>query len=154
MRVDRFIACDVITVAPDDDLVTAAKLMRKQHVGFLVVTHQDAGRQRPLGVLSDRDITIECVAEDLNPRNIKVADIMAADPVLAGADEDLEGLLTRMASAGVRRAPVVDNEGVLVGVVSFDDLLQAIDGMLGNIALAAVQQRCNETRLRSHTSSA
>ena len=92
---------------------------------------------------------IEVVAQDVNPRTIKVADIMVLRPLLAAEDEDLEHLLGRMREAGVRRVPVVGAAGELLGMVSFDDILQAIAGLLTDMAHSTLRQRQLEPRLRA-----
>ena len=119
-----------VTIGPRADLVDAARLMRECHVGFLVVT-DGAG---PLGVLTDRDIVIEAVAGDVPLHEVTVRDAMTADPVTLAASTPLEEALDSLRLAGVRRAPVVDDGGRVVGVLSIDDVLDHIALQLGAVA--------------------
>lgn len=148
MQTNRLFVRDVVTISGEQDLVYAAKLMREHHVGFLVVVDKRNGDQYPIGVLTDRDIVIESVAEDVSPHNLRVADVMVSQPLIIRESEDLEVLLARMCAYGVRRAPVVDESGRLAGIVSFDDLLQSISGMLNDIAGATKKQRETEKTFR------
>lgn len=147
MQANRFVVREAVTVSPEEDLVAAARKMREKHVGFLVVTDE---RNHPIGVLSDRDILIESVAEDMNPHNIKVVDVMTSRPLLATEEEDLESFLARMRNAGVRRAPVVNQTGLLIGIISFDDLLLSISGMLSNMAGSVAKQLSTERKMRGY----
>ena len=118
------------TIGPGADLVDAARLMRECHVGFLVVTEGTS----PLGVLTDRDIVLEAVAGDVPLHEVTVRDAMSAEPVTLTADTALEDALDSLRTAGVRRAPVVDEGGRIVGVLSIDDVLDHIALQLGAVA--------------------
>jgi CBS domain-containing protein len=118
------------SIAPQADLVDAARRMREHHVGFLVVS--DGGP--PLGVITDRDIVLEAVAAEVNPHGVTVRDAMTCDPVTLTADTPLEQALDTLRIAGLRRAPVVDDGGRLVGVLSIDDVIDHLALQLGAVA--------------------
>ena len=88
----------------------------------------------PLGVLTDRDIVLEAVAGDVPLHEVTVRDAMTAQPVTLTADTALEDALDSLRAAGVRRAPVVDDGGRIVGVLSIDDVLDHIALQLGAVA--------------------
>lgn len=119
-----------VTIGTGADLVEAARLMRESHVGFLVVS-DGAG---PLGVITDRDIVLEAVAAGIDAGAVTVRDAMTADPVTLTADTSLEDALDCLRAAGVRRAPVVDDGGRIVGVLSIDDVLDHLALQLGAVA--------------------
>ncbi|MES1189800.1 MAG: CBS domain-containing protein [Steroidobacter sp.] len=148
MHTNRYVTRDIATIGPDADLAAAAKVMRQHHVGFLVVVSERNGVRHPVGVLSDRDIVMESVAEDISPHELKVADVMTTHPLVASIDDDLEDLLAHMRENGVRRVPVVNKNGTLAGIVSFDDLLQTLSRMLGNMASSVINQRVTEIEMR------
>ena len=137
-----------VTIAADASLVEAAQLMRARHVGFLVVT-PDGGRGLPVGVLTDRDIVIEVVSEGVDPTHVCVADAMSREPLLVGADASAEQVLAQMRAFGVRRAPVTDAAGMLVGVVALDDLLDWLAGAIGNAAAIVRHEQHVERQLRA-----
>jgi CBS domain-containing protein len=149
MNVDHVIVRKVVTITPERDLVAAAGLMRQKHVGFLCVVEPRNGGHVPVGVLTDRDIVLEVVAKNVDPLRITVGDAMTAAPLLAKENESIEKLLTRMQSLGVRRAPVVGRGGKLVGIVSFDDILKAIAGLLGDMTGSFTTARATERQRRA-----
>ena len=117
----------VVTASAQLDIQAAAELMREDHVGFLVVVPETPrGPQLPLGVLTDRDIVVSVVAKRADPALLKVGDVMSMQPVVAGESEAVDLALKTMRRAGVRRLPVVNGRGEIVGVLSFDDLLEFV----------------------------
>jgi CBS domain-containing protein len=133
-----------VTIGPGADLVEAAQMMREFHVGFLVVG--DGGL--PLGVVTDRDIVLEAVAGDVDPRSVTVGDAMTAAPVTLTADTSLEDALDSLRVAGIRRAPVVDDGGRIVGVLSIDDVLDHIARQLGAVAGSLRHEQAIERLVR------
>jgi CBS domain-containing protein len=127
----------VVTVAPTDDLIAAAHVMREKHVGYLIVS-EGAGRgessKRIVGVLTDRDIVVAVLAQEVDARALKVGDVMTRDPLLIEEGQSIEAVLRHMREAGVRRVPVVDPSGGLSGVLSIDDVLERIAEQLIDIA--------------------
>lgn len=137
-----------VTIAADASLVEAAQLMRARHVGFLVVT-SDGGAGPPIGVLTDRDIVVEVVSEGVDPTSVAVVDAMTRDPLLVAIDASAEQVLAQMRGFGVRRAPVVDPSGCLVGVVALDDILDWLAGAIGNAAAVVRHEQRVERELRA-----
>jgi CBS domain-containing protein len=108
---------DPITVRQGDPLTEAAKLMRDADVGAVVVVDND----RVFGVITDRDITVRAVAEEIDPRAARVGDIVTHDLVAVSPDDDMDTAVELMRTHAVRRLPVLDGER-LVGVVALGDL--------------------------------
>jgi CBS domain-containing protein len=126
----------VVTISSSADLTSAARLMRQEHVGFLVVVEPMAGegQRKVAGVLTDRDIVVAVVAHEADPRALTVGDVMIRDPLLANENSSLEATLTFMQEAGVRRVPVLRRNGALMGVMALDDVLKVIALQLSKIA--------------------
>jgi CBS domain-containing protein len=120
----------VFTVCQSDEISRAAQVMREKHVGYLVVVEPNPvrGIPRPVGVLTDRDIVVSVVAREVDPKTVRVGDIMTANPVLATEWESMEAALQKMRQFGVRRLPVVNGYRELVGVLAIDDVLKVIAG--------------------------
>jgi CBS domain-containing protein len=117
----------VITASPQLDIQAAAELMREEHVGFLVIVPEEPrGPQPPLGVLTDRDIIVSVVAKRADPAALKIGDVMSLQPVIAAESDSVDVALKTMRRAGVRRLPVVNGRGEIVGVLSMDDLLEFV----------------------------
>ena len=103
---------------------------------------------RPVGVLTDRDIVLEVVAREVDPRTVRVGDIMTTNPVTIGEDESVEEALKDMRNFGVRRLPVVGQRAELVGIVAVDDVLRVIAGDTQDIIAAIGNERQVEARRR------
>jgi CBS domain-containing protein len=126
----------------------AARLMREHHVGSIVVVDETGAGNKPAGLVTDRDIVIEVVAAGVSPMTVTVEEIMAPDLVMAKEGDELLDTLVKMRAKGIRRVPVVDGSGVLVGILALDDVLgilaEQVDGMVKVIA----QEQVREARTR------
>lgn len=132
----------VITIGEHDELTRAAELMREHHIGYLVVVKPNIGdgTSAPVGVVTDRDIVVAVIARGTDPRSLRVGDVMARQPVVAEQDKPVSVALKDMRRIGVRRLPVVDHEGALVGILSVDDVLDALAGELWDVASSIRQE--------------
>ena len=106
------------SVQPSTTVAEAARLMRDEDVGSLPVV-QDG---KLTGIVTDRDITIRAVAEGKDPSNTKVGEVASSDLVTLDPQQDLDEALRLMARHQVRRLPVVEEDGRLVGVVAQADV--------------------------------
>jgi CBS domain-containing protein len=104
---------EVVFVQRGASVFEAASLMREHHVGDLVVVEEKHGRRTPVGILTDRDIVLEVIAEGVDIGGVVVGDIMSFELVTAGEDDDLFDTIKRMRLKGVRRLPVVDRNQAL-----------------------------------------
>lgn len=127
---------NVITVREADELVHAAQLMREKHVGYLVVIKPSIldATVTPVGVITDRDIVVAVVAREIDPRSLKVGDVMTRQPAVINEGSSLATGLQLMRRIGVRRLPVIGHAGRLVGVLSLDDVIEALSGELTDAA--------------------
>ena len=135
---------DVVVATPDMTVAAAAKLMRHRHVGCLVIVDRDPGLGHPLGIVTDRDIVVEVTANDLDARELTVGDVMTEKPVTVRADEGPIETMHRMQSKGVRRLPVVNQDGRLIGLVTLDDLLEVVAEQLQTLRHAVVREQTQE----------
>jgi CBS domain-containing protein len=102
-------------------VVDAAKLLKSEDVGSLPVTEGD----RLVGMITDRDIVIRVVAEGKDLQSVSVGEIASRDLVTADPQQDLDEALRLMAKHQVRRLPVVEEDGRLVGILAQADVAQA-----------------------------
>jgi CBS domain-containing protein len=133
----------VVVAAKNETIVEAANHMRASHVGDLVVVEDRQGRRVPIGVITDRDIVVGAVAPNSGHiESLLVGDIMTADVVTARETEPIEAALKKMEEHGIRRLPVVDGNGALVGILTLDDALQVItEQQIGLVKIVAEGQR-------------
>jgi CBS domain-containing protein len=108
--------------------------MREKDVGALVVLDPQDPQRRPQGILTDRDIVLGQLSKSADLHCLTVGDVMSRDPMCLRIDMSLEESLAAMNARAVRRAPVVDGNGTLVGIVTLDDLLPAVARELQNLA--------------------
>lgn len=127
MTAGKYCNREVIITEPDTTVVEAAQLMRSYHVGTLVVVDKKGDESMPLGVVTDRDLVIEVMAQQVAPETISVADIMSRDLVMVHENEGLLDTLEIMRVRGVRRVPVINDKGGLEGILSADDALGLIN---------------------------
>ncbi len=126
----------------------AAQLMRAHHVGCLVVTDETAAGRVPAGIITDRDVVTAVVAKNVDPRALRVEDVMSAELVVVPDDASVIDLLRTMRTKGLRRLPVVDAKGLLVGLVTLDDLLGLIAEELRATVAAIEAEQTRESRMR------
>ena len=150
MKVAELCRHSVVTIRPSDELTTAAALMRERHVGYLVVVEPVSvdGSLRPAGILTDRDIVVSVIARQTDAASLRVGEVMTQNPVVVGDSESVEEAVSSMRRVGVRRLPVVGSRGQLVGVISIDDVLDALAGQLMNVAGSIRNERTIEGALR------
>lgn len=132
-------------------LSDAARLMRENHVGCLVVVDEVAGRRVVVGVLTDRDIVTAVVAADLVPSALLVEDVMTTDLVTAREEDSLIDLMRTMRRKGVRRIPVVGMQDELIGVVTLDDVLDILAQEL-SLLVAAIDSEGKRERVMRQSS--
>ena len=106
------------SVDPSTTVVEAARLMRDGDVGSLPVVEDG----KVVGIVTDRDIAVRAVAEGKDPQGTKVGEIASKDLVTVDPQQDLDEALRLMARHQVRRLPVVEEDGRLVGVVAQADV--------------------------------
>ena len=135
----------VVTAAPEATLSDVAKLMRANHVGSVVVV--DAAR-KPVGIITDRDMVVEVVAAELDPKTVRVEEVMTRHPTLAIENDDAAWSLKVMRDRGVRRLPVMNDAGELCGIVALDDLLESAATSLVDVVQAIGTERLIEGQRR------
>lgn len=149
MSVGNICVRHVFSINGEADAVEAARLMREYHIGFLVVTREKNDGRMPIGVLTDRDVVLEVVAQDVDPHAVAVKDIMTPEPLVVREGDELHDTLLRMRAAGVRRVPVEDDAGHLVGVLSVDDVVGFLNEVVQDLAGAINREINLERRLRA-----
>jgi len=123
MSVGAICVRSVQIASPDESVRAVARRMATTGVGTVVVLGE--GR-RPLGILTDRDVAVRCVAEERDPDATQVGAVMTAPVTCVQESTAIETALSRMAGAGARRLVVVDDQQRLVGILALDDVLELL----------------------------
>jgi CBS domain-containing protein len=119
-RVEFKSKAPVLTFAPDDTVMTAIKVMAEKNYGASVIVDK---AQKPVGIITERDFMRRILAAGLNPAKTKISDIMTKDLKLASADDQVVDWLRIMSNERFRHLPVVDENGVLVNLMSQGDFV-------------------------------
>ena len=122
MKAREIMTKDPRTVTPDTGLQEAARLMKSEDVGLIPVV--EAGGRNLLGVVTDRDITIRVVAEGKDASSTKVSDVMSKGVRTCKEDDSVDDVMDAMSEEQVRRIPIVDDRGGLVGIVAQADVVR------------------------------
>jgi CBS domain-containing protein len=123
-------------ITPETPVSEAARLMKSEDVGSLPILDGE----RLTGIVTDRDIVLQAVAEEKDPRGMPVREVASQDLVTVGQDEDLSEALKRMASHQIRRIPVVDEDDRLVGIVTQADVAREAKDKDSGQMLADISQ--------------
>ncbi|HET7456536.1 MAG TPA: CBS domain-containing protein [Gemmatimonadaceae bacterium] len=123
MKAQDIMSKNPATVTPSTRVRQAALVMKKEDVGVVPVVEEGANGKRLVGVLTDRDIAIRLVADGKNADECEVRELMSANPKTARADDDVAKVMDLMGREQVRRVPIVDERGSLVGIVAQADVV-------------------------------
>lgn len=120
----------VVSVPPETPVYDVAGIMAEQNVGSVVVVEG----KKPVGIVTDRDITVRVTAAALDPKAIPVRAVMTADLLALPASTGLYEALEAIRKKGVRRVPVTDEGGSLVGIITVDDIIRLLAVEMERIA--------------------
>jgi CBS domain-containing protein len=134
MAIGEICSREVVFVARSESCAQAARLMRENHVGSLVVVAKAGTPGMPIGMITDRDLAVGVMALGLDPEKTLVEAVMRPRIALLCETEGLGRAIALMRAEGVRRLPVVDADGNLVGVLAADDLIELFADELSGLA--------------------
>ncbi len=148
MSVGEYCNRDVIVMGADESVLDAARLMREHHVGDVLIVEEREGERMPLGILTDRDLAIEVVAAGGDAERLRVADVMSGDLLTAKEEDDTMATLQRMRNGGVRRMPVVNRTGGLIGIITVDDFINVFAEQMEDLVRLVSREQLRERKVR------
>lgn len=131
MSIKEFCSTHVVTAWEGNMVRDVARKMEEMNVGAVVITDS---KSAPLGILTDRDIVVKVVSPGKDPASTAVSKVMTHHIATLKEDEDVMGATRIMAEHGVRRLPVVNSKGKVVGILSMDDLLMVLEREFNNLS--------------------
>lgn len=131
MTVENFFTPSIVFARRSTCLQEAAAIMRSSHVGALVVTDDRPDADRPVGIVTDRDLVIKAIADGLSPYGCTVGEIMTEALATVLRTDTLKQALELMRERGVRRLAVAEPDGALAGIISLDDIVDAAGAQFG-----------------------
>jgi len=132
MSIRNLLSAPVQVLPPEATCGDAARLMRDENIGCVVVSDEE----QPLGIVTDRDLVLRVIAQGGDSEKFLLRDVMSEDPIFVNVDQALEQVISTMRDLAIRRVPVVDAHGALVGMLSLDDVLLELVDQLGGLAEA------------------
>ena len=143
MSVGQYCNRQVVTSEKTTEIREIARLMRHHHVGTIVVVERRDDAEYPVGIVTDRDLVVEVLAQNLSPETVTVSDVMSGKLLVAREEDNFWRTLDRMSAKGVRRLLVVDGKGALLGILTIDDVLTALAVGLSDVS-RLVQREINK----------
>jgi CBS domain-containing protein len=120
-RCGEIMTRQVVCCVPEDTVEYAATIMKSEDVGPVPVVDSQAGRKL-VGIVTDRDFVMKVIAEGRDPKGTRVVDVMTSKPVTCREDDDIDEAAELMTEHQVRRIPVVDEDGRILGIIAQADL--------------------------------
>ena len=144
----------VVKLDPESTLIDAAKLMFEKHVGDVVIVSQEnKGQGKPMGILTDRDIAMELARKGEVGKETKVREVMTANVIVGTMNDGVYETIRKMKENGIHRMPIVDTEeDQLVGLISVDDLLQLLGHEIQQLSQVINSERSREGLAESPSS--
>lgn len=134
MSVGEICNRQVVIIYREGSIREAAELMRKYHVGDIVVVEDKDSERVPVGILTDRDIVLGLIAPEVDMDSVSVGDVMSSELISAREEDDVMDSIKQMRRKGVRRIPVVNSRGGLEGILTVDDLIELFSEQLTDLA--------------------
>lgn len=149
MRIADICTRCVVHVDAGASVHAAAELMRKRHVGSLVVTEEPDGGRVPIGMITDRDIVLAVIAPGVDAGTLTVGDVMSLPLASCNENDDLFDVIGVMRRRGIRRLPVLNDKGSLAGLVSVDDVYAVLGTQLQELSQALTREQVREMETRT-----
>ena len=149
MPVSEICNREVVVIQKNESVVDAAKLMRKHHVGDVLVVEDRTGIRVPVGIVTDRDLVMEVLAVELDGACLTVEEIMEQEVVTIQEGTGIFEAIQYMRQKAVRRLPVVNNQGGLIGILTLDDILELLSEELLALSHLVRREQQKEAKIRS-----
>ena len=148
MTVGKVCNREVVFIRREASVPEAARLMREYHVGDIVVVDETTGKRVPVGIVTDRDIVLEVIAEGVNVNDVSVGDIMSNSLVTARENDSVLDTIKIMRAKGIRRLPVINDDNELSGILSVDDLIDLMSEQIADLAKLIAREQKHEQEKR------
>jgi CBS domain-containing protein len=148
MPLGEYCTRNVITADVEASVYEAAQLMRHHHVGTVVAMRRNGSGEIPVGIVTDRDIVLEIIAPGLDPEVLTVGDIMSSELMTVKESASIFEAIQHMRTMAIRRLPIVNDSGELVGIVTLDDLLGLLSEELHALARMVTREQQREVHTR------
>lgn len=142
MAINTFATTVPVIIAEDAAIEEAATFMKQENVGCLIVVKKQNADTAPCGLITDRDIVMHLLANKVDSWKVSVKDIMSQNLLTLKEGQGIREAIAAMCEKGVRRAPIVNMQGSVIGLVSLDDILLLLADELAEVAKIIKKQVC------------
>lgn len=149
MRIGEICTREVVYCERATSVVELAQLMRRHHVGDVIVADAVGAKLIPVGIVTDRDLVIDVLAQRVDPAEVTARDLMRKGLALARETEAVYDAIVRMRDSGIRRLPVIDEHDCLIGVLTADDVTEFLAEELTALAAVGPRQVAHEQAARA-----
>jgi signal-transduction protein with cAMP-binding, CBS, and nucleotidyltransferase domain len=149
MQIREICTREVVHCGRDTSVAQIAQLMRNHHVGDVVVAEPQQGKLVPVGIVTDRDLVVQVLAQGVSPDVLTAQDLMSDELITVTEAEVVYDAIWHMRSKGIRRLPVVDERKFLVGVLTADDVTEFLADELTEVARIVPRQMKLEKSARA-----
>jgi CBS domain-containing protein len=111
---------------PNDLVSQAANLMKSEHIGSIPIIENEESKKL-VGIVTDRDLTLQIIAEGLDAKSTKVETVMTRKMVTCHTEDDLQKALDAMSENQLRRIPIVDDDNKIIGIIALADVATRVD---------------------------
>ena len=148
MTVGLFCNREVVIAGLESTIVEVAQLMRRHHVGDVVIVEDREKIRVPVGIITDRDLVVGLIADGVDLDAVSAGDVMSYELTTARTADSIWETLKRMRGQGIRRIPVVNDQGGLEGILSLDDILELLTDELSMLAKVVTSAQSREIQHR------
>ena len=145
---------EVVIASRKESVDQLAKLMREHHVGDVLVVDDVEGKREPVGIVTDRDIVVGVIAGGVSPSDVLAEEVMSSPLMTVKESDGVFETIQVMRQRGVRRLPVIDQAGTLIGIVTLDDMLGLFADEMSALANVVRREKARETVRRVEHASA
>lgn len=145
---------EVVIASREESVDQLAKLMRERHVGDVLIVDDVKGERAPVGIVTDRDIVVGVIAAGVSPGDVLAEEVMSSPLMTVKESDGVFETIQVMHQRGVRRLPVIDQAGALIGIVTLDDMLGLFADELSALAKVVRREKVRETVRRVEHASA
>jgi CBS domain-containing protein len=126
MKCSEIMTEDPVCCLPDDSVMKAAQLMKRENVGSIPIV-KDYSTNMLIGIVTDRDLALSVIAEGLDVTTTIVDDVMTNSVIACRTDDDIEIALDMMEEHQIRRLPIIEEHGRIVGIISQADIATRLE---------------------------
>jgi len=139
MSLETLCRREIVCVDVNTVVLEATGMMEEMNVGSVVVIQND----RPVGMVTDRDVVLRVVNKKLDPAAVKVGDIMSLEVVTLKQSTGLYEALEQIKESGsrVRRFPIVDDNGAIKGIITLDDVIYLLGKEMADVSSIIESER-------------